>query len=171
MKYNTFNLAKACVLLGLAVWLSMAVFNNIMDFGTNRYLLQTMITMHDIKADMILGKGLEWRSLNPDFAKILLTGVIIVEIILAFLLWLMAFNWFSVAKKTASSQQIEKTLSRTNLVLIAFMGLWFFFWIGGLWFGYWLKMPQVQQVHMALIALSIIVLIFINLPQRSHHAI
>lgn len=60
MKYNTFNLAKACVLLGLAVWLSMAVFNNIMDFGTNRYLLQTMITMHDIKADMILGKGLEW---------------------------------------------------------------------------------------------------------------
>lgn len=83
----------------------------------------------------------------------------------------MAFNWFSVAKKTASSQQIEKTLSRTNLVLIAFMGLWFFFWIGGLWFGYWLKMPQVQQVHMALIALSIIVLIFINLPQRSHHAI
>jgi predicted small integral membrane protein len=109
--------------------------------------------------------------LTPDFARILLTSVIIVEVFLAMLLWISAFNWLGISKKGASDQKVEKVLVQTNLVLIVFMGLWFFFWVGGLWFGYWLKMPQVQQVHMSLIALSIIVLIFINLPQRSHYVI
>jgi len=50
-----------------------------------------------------------------------------------------------------------------NYSLSAFMSMWFFFLCGGFWFGYWIKTPQIQEVHMKLIIISIVEIIFINI--------
>lgn len=168
-KYNTFFLAKSLVLFGLSFWLTVAVINNITDFGTNNYLLREMLSMNALKADPLLGKGLEWRNIiQPVFSQYLLIIIIAIEIFIALLLWNAAFSWLKISKLFYANKKdtLASVVSKTNIALICFAGLWFFFWIGGLWFGYWLKMPQVQQVHMMLIILSVGIIAFINLDSK-----
>jgi predicted small integral membrane protein len=149
---------KTLVVAGLAAWLSLAVFNNIVDFGTNLFLLSNVTSMRELKADPNLGKGIIGRAVADDrYPALLLRIIITLQIGTALLLWRGAWHLaFAVDPAFAKGA--------ANLGLAAFAALWFWFLIDGLYYGYWMKLPQVQQVHLALVIISIGSIILVNMP-------
>jgi predicted small integral membrane protein len=144
--------------LGLyGLWLAVAAFNNIMDFSTNRHLLSNVLSMRELKDDPVLGKGLVGRAIEGDVVPgLVLRVVIAVQIIIVLL---MARGVWHLALSDRATG-----IGAANLSFAALFGLWFWFLIGGLWHGYWMKMPQVQQVHLAMIMLTLGGVILINMP-------
>jgi predicted small integral membrane protein len=146
-------------LAGLAAWMSVAVGNNIVDRGTNIHLLGVMFKMELLRDEPVLGRGLAGRARTSSrFARAALTGVIIAQVIIAALLWLAAG-----ALICAWTGQVARPVAvgLANLAVASFLGLWVLFLTGGLWFGYWMKMPQVQQVHLSLLTIALLMLVLI----------
>jgi predicted small integral membrane protein len=149
---------KTLVVAGLAAWLSLAVFNNIVDFGTNRFLLSNVTSMRELKADPNLGKGIIGRAVDDNrYPALLLRFIIVVQIAIAFLLWRGAWH-------LAFASDAAFAVGAANFGLAAFAALWFWFLIGGLYHGYWIKLPQVHQVHLALVIISIGSIVLVNTP-------
>lgn len=149
---------KALTVAGLAGWLCLAVFNNIVDFSTNRHLLSNVTSMRELKADPNLGNGIIGRAVEDDrYPAAILSIVIVVQIMIALLLWRGAWH-------LAFASDSAFAVGAANLGLGAFVTLWFWFLIGGLYHGYWMKMPQVQQVHLTLVVISIGSIILVNMP-------
>ena len=152
---------KMISMLGLAFYLSIAVINNILDKKTNRHFLKQMFSMRLLKEDQELGQGLLKRAICEKKANITLNMIIYLQVIIALLLWFGASQLAWTFLNHPSYLNVAKNVC--NIAITMFMVLWFFFWCGGLWLGYWIKSPQIQEVHMKLIMLSISELIFINL--------
>lgn len=149
---------KVLVVAGLAAWLSLAVSNNILDFGTNRFLLANVTSMRELKADPNLGKGLVGRAVeNARYPTLILCAVIVMQVVVALLLWRGAWH-------LAFAADARAAVGAANLGLASFLALWLWFLIGGLFYGYWMKMPQVQQVHLALVIISTLAIILVNMP-------
>lgn len=154
-------LSRATILIGLAIWLSIAVLNNITDSGTNITHLDAMLSMHFLVEDQFLGNGLEWRAWQVPPAKTILWGVVFWQLLTAAALWLATIK---MVLTTFGRADFDRALLYANLAITMFLGMWLFFLCGGLWFGYWIKQGAIQGVHIDLIAISIVVLIYINQP-------
>jgi predicted small integral membrane protein DUF2165 len=146
-------------LFSLAAWLSFAVANNIRDPDTNEYLLGTMFRMDLIKEDPRMGTGIEHRSYTSEVApKRVLQLVVAAQLMLSGALWVAALamlgSWIGVVS-------IPIGVAIGNIALCGFLALWTIFLCGGMWFGYWMKMPQVQQVHLALFIIAILGLVLV----------
>lgn len=157
------RLAQSIVLCGLASWMSLAVFNNIIDRGTNTTLLHRMLSMSLLKADPELGEGLEDRAIDRKETSALLLRLVIVVQVLISLLMIVGAALFILGVLNGSPQDYKRGVSAATLGLSAFGSLWFFFLCGGLYFGYWMKMPQVQQVHLSLVIITLLSLIFLRM--------
>jgi predicted small integral membrane protein len=135
--------------LGLyGLWLALAVANNIVDFGTNRTLLDAMLSMRELKADPALGKGLIHRAVTSDRAAgRMLVAVIAAQIVIVALMARGVWHLLLSDRETG--------IGAANASLAGLFLLWFGFLIGGLYRGYWIKMPQVQQVHLTMLLLTL----------------
>jgi predicted small integral membrane protein len=150
------------VVCGYGIWFSLAVFNNIVDFKTNKFLIGKMITMEDIINDPNLGNQLQWRALNgKHWPSIILSNVIAYQLIIAAKLLFSGFTLLSLI--TSDGVISADILLGVNYSLLMMLTLWFGFLTGGLWFGYWMKMPQVQLVHLLLILITLICLTLVNI--------
>jgi len=142
---------------GLAAWLTLAAANNVIDPRTNTHLLSEMMAMAELKRDAVLGQGLLWRSVSSAaLPRAILRLVIALQIGIVVLLWRAAYL-------LGFGEHGAAAVAAANLALGAFASLWFFFLCGGMWFGYWMKMPQVQQVHMMLLLVSLAAMALINI--------
>jgi predicted small integral membrane protein len=158
---NAVGFAKAALLGGLALWLSIAALNNATDQGTNRSLIGAMLDMRLIDGDNSeLGHGLLWRSVNSALAVWLLWFVIIYQAAVSIYLWKAAFAFAHVTVFPGSGD-LERARATGVRALTLLMMLWLFFLCGGLWFGYWLKQGSVQLVHLMLLIVSIVSIVFI----------
>lgn len=156
----SFSWIQALLFTGLASWMSVAVFNNSTDTGTNVELIGTMFSMRLLSEEPAMGSGLKWRAIAPAFARPVLYLVVVAEALVALVLWRAAvLAWCDVAAATSTTQ----TQAAGNLGLAAFIGLWFFFMVGGLWFAYWMKQGGVQQVHMNLLQIGILSAVLNNI--------
>lgn len=150
----------AVTLAGLASWLSIAVYNNVRDAGTNLHLLGLMVRMDLVRQDPEIGKGLLYRARQrPSFPANLLRAVVVGQTVVALLLWIAAIV---VIERLCGLAGRETAVGVAHLALAAFVGIWTTFLCGGLWFGYWMKMPQVQQVHLSLFTISLIMFVLID---------
>jgi predicted small integral membrane protein len=157
---NAHLLACAVVVSGLAAWLSLAVANNIRDRQTNIVLLGRMMRMDELLEDTELGLGLRQRAIirGSRLPSLSLSIVIVVQIVIAALLWRgAALLWL-----TLIGGDVFAAINAATLAVCAFTALWFAFLTGGLWFGYWIKMPQVHQVHLTLLTISIGTLVLLG---------
>lgn len=154
-------IAKIILMAGLSSYLTIAVINNIVDKGTNRFLLKQMFSMLLLENDPVLGKGLTSRVIHSEKISVFLLRLIsIIQIIISGALWYGAIQLTMAFLHHTT--HLSYAINCCTLALSCFMALWFFFWCGGLWFGYWIKTAQVQEVHMKLVIISILSLLFIN---------
>lgn len=161
MQIYTQRLPRTVILGGLALWMSIAVFNNLTDAETNLYNLEIMTSMTLLKQDALLGNGLEWRALDRGWGGVFLPGVIIWQILTA-----AALAWAAqVSARGIFGKCDDAKLSLSgNLALSMFLAMWLTFLCGGLWFGYWMKQGAIQGVHLTLVLLSLAALHIINMP-------
>lgn len=152
---------RAALLLGLALWMSIAALNNATDPQTNVTHLEVMLSMSLLAGDPVFGNGLEWRAWQ-GFPPVLLLGLIVLwQSLTAIALWMAAVMMCLVLLGRCS---MPAAVARANLALTMFMIMWLFFLCGGLWFGYWMKQGAIQGVHFTMLILSILSLILINRP-------
>ncbi|NIE57335.1 MULTISPECIES: DUF2165 family protein [unclassified Burkholderia] len=154
-------LSRTLLLAGLATWLTIAVFNNITDSGTNRVLLGHMLSMDLLRADPQLGAGLVWRAWPLTCVTVLLDAVIAAQLTVAGALWSAAVL-FAFATWRADTQRFVRARGRAIVALSGFLVLWIWFACGGLWFGYWIKQGAVQSVHMTLILIAMSALLYVQ---------
>lgn len=153
--------SRTVLLAGLATWLTIAVFNNITDSGTNRVLLGHMLSMDLLRADPSLGAGLVWRAWPVARVPVLLDTVIAAQLTVAAALWTAA-ALFARAAWRADAPRFSRARSGAIVALSAFLLLWVWFACGGLWFGYWIKQGPVQSVHMTLILIAMSALLYVQ---------
>lgn len=159
--------SRALLLAGLATWLMLAAFNNIIDAGTNRVLLGHMLSMDLLKADPSLGVGLAGRAWSLAWVDVLLDAVIAVQLLIAAALWIAALS-FAGAARHADAARLARARGRAIVALSAFLLLWLWFACGGLWFGYWIKQGAVQSVHMTLILIALSALLYVQSQPIAH---
>ena len=151
-------------LVAMAAWLSIAVYNNVRDKGTNLYLLGAMFRMDLIKTDPNVGNDLEDRAIDdPDAPERAIRAVIAAQVGIGALLWaaavLSAASWL-----VGFDPLVMRAVG--NVAIAAFFGLWTFFLCGGLWFGYWIKTSHVQQVHFTLFIISLLLWLLLHAPNN-----
>ncbi|WP_256081344.1 DUF2165 family protein [Massilia sp. YIM B04103] len=152
-------LSRLILLSGLAAWLSIAVFNNMTDPGTNHQLLGHMLSMDLLRSEAVLGAGLAWHAWPVEHVPVLLYGVITVQLLVAAALWSAALL-FARAGWSGRLRELRQARSVAVLALSGFLLLWLWFACGGLWFGYWIKQGAVQSVHLTMILIALGALLY-----------
>lgn len=163
MRINIWPMGHTALLLGLAIWMSLVVINNITDSSTNQYLIGQTLSMALVKDDSVMGNGLEWRALDPGQANVVLNLVVAIQLIIAALLWRAAICYLGMLGNDAEAYR-RRAYNSAIVALVAFCALWMGFLCGGLWFGYWMKQGAIQQVHFTLLLIGIGGLVLINFP-------
>ncbi len=157
------RIAQFVNLSGLAAWMSLAVFNNIVDRSTNVTLLHRMLSMSLLDEDPDLGNGLAKRAIKKkSTAAIFLNCVIFAQLLISGLM-ITGAVLFAAGVMDGSASAYSLGVATAMLGLTAFGSLWFFFLCGGLYFGYWMKMQQVQQVHFTLVIITILSTILLRM--------
>jgi predicted small integral membrane protein len=154
-------LSRLVLLTGLAAWLSIAVFNNLTDPGTNRLLLGHMLSMDLLRSEPVLGSGLAWHAWPTEHVPTLLYAVAAVQVTVAAAMWLAALL-FARAGWSGKLRQLRQARSAGVLALSGFLLLWLWFACGGLWFGYWIKQGAVQSVHLTMILIALGALLYVQ---------
>lgn len=160
---NPLLLLKPMMMSGLALWVGVACFNNIIDKATNRFLLGAMFAMQLLKEDGQLGQGLLRRSWENKKKRVnfLLWLIVGIQAVISLLLCISASLLFL---SVFNSHYQSISILMANWSLLSFMGLWLGFLCGGLWFGYWIKMGHVQVVHLLLLIISLLAVDVVNIP-------
>ncbi|VFR57278.1 hypothetical protein BRI6_1350 [plant metagenome] len=161
MSISLIAFSRLVILAGLALWLTIAVINNLTDPGTNRTLLGHTLSMGLVSAEEVLGAGLLWRAWPAHWSHTLLYIIVAVQFMVAGFLWRSVIS-YAKAFLQQDGQRLLDARGHATLALSLFILLWMFFICGGLWFGYWLKQGPVQMVHMTLILIGIGALIFVQ---------
>lgn len=168
MNYISSVLAlKTLFLSGLSLWFTLAIVNNLTDPGTNIHLIGQMMGMNLLKDDPNMGKGLQWRAVSSrSVHKMVFSCVVLAQIITVILLWKASMAFLGIALDFTNALPLVRANYLGNLGLGAFASIWICFWVGGMWFGYWMKTPQIQQVHMMLLIMSMCGFLLVNLPMH-----
>jgi predicted small integral membrane protein len=161
MSFHAYSFSRLVVVTGLALWLSIAVFNNLSDPGTNRLHIGNTLSMALLEEEEILGAALLWRAWPAHWAENVLYVVAGIQIAVSLLLWFAAFS-YAQAWRRGSRSALHTARNRAVIALTCFLLLWFSFVCGGLWFGYWMKQGAIQSVHMTLILIGIGALLFVQ---------
>lgn len=161
MSIRLIAFSRLVVVMGLAMWLTIAVFNNVTDSGTNRQLLGHTLSMGLLEQEEVLGAGLRWRAMPAELASVLLYLVIAAQLLVCASLWRASVTYMRVLLKNDDTSMSEAR-NRALLALSLFVLLWMWFICGGLWFGYWLKQGAVQMVHLSLIVIGLCALTFVQ---------
>lgn len=158
-------LAKTVIISGMALWMSMIVFNNIFDAGTNIQNIENTVTISLLMDDPVLGLGLKWRAWEPGYGSLLLKFVVAYQLIIIISFWFSAYRYIRVL-----CSKLEETvaLKTVNISLITFSLLWIGFLSGGTWFGYWIKQGAFTGVHMNMFVLTLILFMFFNMRNDNH---
>lgn len=160
------RLSKVVFVWSIALFASLAAFNNLTDYDSN-----FVIISHVLKMDTTFpnNKGL-WRAIeSPLIHHMAYYLIILIEIIIAVLCWLGGFRLYKNIKEPASFNQ-AKRLAILGLTL-GFI-LWFtgFMTIGGEWFLMWQsEVTNGQQAAFRLVMIIGIILLYLIQPDEEKH--
>lgn len=169
MSISLFAFSRGAAMAGLALWLSIAAWNNFTDPGTNRFHIGNTLSMALLQDEAVLGAALRWRAWPAHWAGILLYSIAAAQSLVATLLWHSAFT-YAMAWRRCSHQTLHLARHRAVIALTGFLMLWLAFICGGLWFGYWMKQGAIQSVHLTLILMGFAALSFVHADPVGHSA-
>ena len=154
---------KCLFLLGITLWFTLVVINNVIDPGTNLHLIGQMMRMDLLKEDPHMGNGIEWRAIkSPTVHKTVLVCVILLQLLAVILLWKAVIEFAMASKGPIAPVAVHHAILSADIGLGVLLAKMIWFWCGGMWYGYWVKTPQVQQVHMTLLVMLMLEFLIIN---------
>jgi len=160
------RLSKVVLVWSIALFASLAAFNNLTDYDSNFVIISHILKMDTTFPD---NKGL-WRAIeSPLIHHMAYYLIILIEIIIAVLCWLGGFRLYKNIKEPASFNQ-AKRLAILGLTL-GFI-LWFtgFMTIGGEWFLMWQsEVANGQHAAFRLVMIIGIILLYLIQADEEKH--
>lgn len=155
-------LSNLVLLSGLGAWVSLAAINNIRGFADGRLHIGSIMKMDNLDPDGTSRNPILARRISSEGLHVAgLLVIILCEVLVAGLFWLAV--GLQLSATAGMAMQLDPVVW-SNLALTGFMALAFLLLIGGTWFAYYVFMETSQLTHFVMIGLSLIGLIFLNLP-------
>ena len=152
-------LFQALHALGLAVWLSLTVVNNIQGFAGSAAAVGATMNMAPLKLAPIVDTPLLARARrSPALHRAALLVVLALQVVAAGAFWAGAWPLLFSADLAAARPWL-------NLGLSAFCAFLFAMHLGGLWFGYWIRQEGLQQAHLTLLLWPVAAFFLFNMSR------
>lgn len=159
--------SKVACIWAVAFFISLVVFNNLTDYGSNYAFVEHVLKMDSTFPD---NRGM-WRAIDsPALHQAFYFLIIFVEMIIAVLCWLGGFRLF---RSINDPVRFNKSKGIAILGLTLGIILWFpgFITLGGEWFLMWQsKIWNGEQAAFRLVVIFGIVLLYLNQPDGDNHA-
>jgi hypothetical protein len=151
-------LFQAVHALGLALWLSIAVINNLQGFHGSAGAIGTTLSMALFTEAPAVETPLRRRASGSSlWSCAALIMVLALQIMAALACWAGAY-WLIVAGDlNAARPWLNAALSGAAVFLFAMH-------LGGLWFGYWIKQEGLQLTHLVLLIWVVAIFFLFNAP-------
>jgi predicted small integral membrane protein len=158
----TLRICKLALVAAVAFFLTLVVFDNLTDYGSNYHFVEHVLSMDTTFPD---NHG-KWRALHSGIADTLFYGTIIAwEAATAILCWWGTTNILRNLKTTASRFHRAKNLAVAGLTLSLLQWFVAFLSVGGEWFLMWQsKIWNGQDAAFRMFACIGIILILLVLP-------
>ena len=126
--------AKIILLVGIAFYYTLVVFNNLTDFGTNYMFVHHVLDMDTT----IPGNHGMWRALHPIWVhSVFYVAIILWEAATAFLLWVGVIRLYRARSAAPTTFNSSRRVAIAALTLSLTMWLVAFLAVGGEWFLMW----------------------------------
>jgi predicted small integral membrane protein len=130
----TLRIAKILMVLALAIYYSLVVFNNITDYGSNYQFVRHVMMMDST----FPGNRGMWRAVNSaGWHTAFYVSIIAWEIVTALLCWWGGLRLIEAVRGTAPAFNRAKGVAIAALTLALLMWLVAFISVGGEWFLMW----------------------------------
>jgi predicted small integral membrane protein len=158
------RLSKCALLLGVALFYTLVVFNNITDYGSNYQFVQ-----HVLKMDTTFpgNRGL-WRAIDTTRIHTLFyLAIILWEAITGILCWWGAVRLLRQRTATAAAFNRAKSMAIAALTLGLLLWLVAFLIVGGEWFLMWQSPTwNGQEAAFRMFVVLGIVLVYLSCPEH-----
>lgn len=164
----TARLSKCALLLGVAVFFSLVVFNNTTDYDSNYQFVRHVLMMD---TTFPANHGM-WREISrPGIHKLFYLSIICWETLTCILCWWGSLRLLRNLNSPAAQFQRAKSIAVAALTLGCL--LWFvaFIDVGGEWFLMWQsKIWNGQEAAFRMFAVLALILIYLTLPEHRDDA-
>jgi predicted small integral membrane protein len=156
--------AKALLMLGVALFYTLVVFNNLTDYDSNYQLVRHVLMMDST----FPGNRGMWRALNsPVWHTLFYLCVIAWEILTMILCWWGGLRLLAALRATALKARRAASLAIAGLTLGLLMWLVAFLTVGGEWFLMWQSTAwNGQEAAFRMFAVLGIVLLLVVQPEQ-----
>jgi predicted small integral membrane protein len=158
----TLRSVKTLLVLGVAFFYSLVVFNNVTDYESNYFFVR-----HTLSMDTTFpGNHGMWRSVNsPVWVTTFYWSIIGWEMIIMALCWWGGFRMAQTVGATPMAFNLAKRVSIWGLALSLLKWLVAFLSVGGEWFLFWQsKQWNGQDAAFRMFTVAGIVLLLVALP-------
>jgi predicted small integral membrane protein len=164
----TLRAIKILLVLGVAIFYSLVVFNNITDYSSNYEFVRHVMMMDTT----FPGNNGMWRAIHaPLLHTIFYLSIIAWEAITMLLCWWGGFRMAQALRGTAAAFHRSKQVSIAALTLALLMWLVAFLAVGGEWFLMWQsKTWNGQDAAFRMFTVVGIVLLFVVQPDTDDQA-
>jgi predicted small integral membrane protein len=161
----TLRTIKILLVLGVAFFYSLVVFNNLTDYNSNYYFVQ-----HTLAMDTTFpGNHGMWRAIHSPFWYTSFYWFIIAwELVIMCLCWWGGFRMSQALRGSALAFNLSKRVSIAALALSLLKWLVAFLSVGGEWFLFWQsKLWNGQDAAFRMFTVVGIVLLLVALPDAA----
>lgn len=131
--------------LGLALWASLAVLNNIQDFQGAAAAVGRTLSMAPLAEAPAIDTPLRRRAIrSPMLHRLALIGVVSLQFIAAAALWTGCALWAVHGTRVAALPWFDLGLAALSAAAMAML-------LGGLATAYWIRQESLQQTHFLLL--------------------
>ena len=161
------RIAKMLLLVGVALFYVLVVFNNLTDYNSNAQFVRHVLLMDTT----IPGNGGMWRSISsPSLDRVFYLMIIAWEMITCGLLWWGIVGLLRVLRQPASEFNAGKSIPILALTLSLLMWLVAFLDVGGEWFLMWQSRTwNGQEAAFRNFAVIALVSLFLLQPDTDEH--
>jgi len=149
-------LPKAALLLGLAGWLGVALFNNVVAFRNGRAALGGLMSMALFDQEPAIRTPLTARRVtSQSWHGAVYSLVLVVEAVVVLLL---------VVAGAVQLTGAANATSVANIAVASFIALAALMIVGGAWFAYYIRQETAQLAHLVMLGIGAAGAVLVNLP-------
>lgn len=153
--------AKVVVLAGIAIWLTVVVFTNIVAAVGHTMGVGKIMAMAGPAEDKRIPKILLRRKVDhPGWHATVYWFLVLLQALTAAAIWFACYRFLISSDAVAHA----RATATANVALSLFTAIWFVMLIGGTWFVYHANNREgIEIIHLALLAFSVACIIMFNI--------
>lgn len=143
--------------LGFALWLSIALINNLHGFASSVKAVGATLSMAPLRQPPVVDIPLLSRALvSPTLHRLALAVIVVLQLVAVLAVWLGCYLLLLGGGLEAARPWLNLAPSMTLASLFAML-------LGGLWFAYWIRQEGLQLTHLMLVIWVLLNFLVLNL--------